>query len=241
MINIEKEFNVCVSKVGGYKISDLVGKNPKFLNADYWFPNYEVIAELKCLDDDQIKSENIRRKATEIYNRYMEKGAVRRLPKGTTKLTGNDLPEELKHELIELYRSSVHTTLKKANNQIKATKNNLNLEDHHGLLILANNNHTALNPSLAMFILGNTFSRYTFSSINSVIYFTANLKSKHPEIPRDLFVWIQSNRDPFNKCPPQLIHRLNKSWVKQFSLITNEPVFEYHGDSGMSIDDITNI
>lgn len=241
MIDIEPQFNVSVKEVGGYLITDLVGKNPNFLNADYLFPNYEVIAELKCLNEDQIKSKKMREKATRIYNRYAKEGKAPKIPTGITRIDCDTLPEKFKLEIIELYRSSIHTTLKKANNQIKETKINLNLENHHGLLILANNNHTALSPNIAMSILGNTFSRYTFSSINSVIYFTANLRATHPSIPKDLYVWIQSNRDPSNKCPKQLVHRLKKSWVRNFSLKTNEPVFEYYAENPDAIDDIKNI
>ena len=240
MIDVEEQFNFCVNEIGGRKISELIGLSPTFLNADYLFPQYEVIAELKCLEDDLIKSTQIRNKATAIYTRYEKEGSAPKLSPGIHKVTADGLPESFKHELVELYRSAVHTTVKKSNNQIRATKENLNLKNHHGLLILANNNNTALNPKTAMWILSETFRRYSFSSINSVLYLTANLKARHPEIPRDLFVWIPCHRDPSNKCLPQLLSRLQKSWFKRVNLITGEPVYIYQAEKSDVINDIYN-
>lgn len=73
MINTEEEFNDCVKSVGGIKVSDLVGSSPGFSNADYLFNEYNVIAELKCLEEDKIKDKNIRDKASEIYRRCLNK------------------------------------------------------------------------------------------------------------------------------------------------------------------------
>lgn len=241
MIKIEQEFNVCVCEIGGVKISDIVGSAPSFLNADYLFPQYSVVAELKSLEENLIKSEKIKRKATDIYDRYVREGGAPTLPPGATKISDKNFPEEFKREIFELYRGSVHTAIKKANKQIKLTKANLKHDNHHGLLILANNNHTALDPGVAMWIIGNTLDRYSFGSIDSVLYFTANLHAEHPNIARDVLVWIAGNREPTNKCPRPLLDRLQKSWVKRVSFLTGEPIFEHQVDKIEIINDLSNI
>ncbi|MED5511091.1 MAG: hypothetical protein VX841_12440 [Pseudomonadota bacterium] len=240
MIKIEQEFDQCVDEIGGIKISELVGSSPDFFNADYLFPQYEVIAELKCLEEDKIKDKSLVSKASAIYLRYLSEGKAPKILFGTQKLNTTGFPEEFTHEITELYRKSIHTTIKKANNQIKQSKDRLKMENHHGLLILANDRHTALAPANAMWILHDTFRRYSFSSINTVLYFTANLKAEHPEIPQDILVWIPVERDLAKSCPEELLSRLQKSWFKKMSNLTNEPVFEYHVDDSNVINDISN-
>lgn len=108
------------------------------------------------------------------------------------------------------------------------------------MLLLANENHTALEPGLAMWILYNTFERYSFSSIDSVIYFTANLEAEHPDISQNLFVWIPSHRNPDNRCDEQLLRRLQKSWIKCVNFIIKEPVHEIHSKDITLLNGITN-
>ena len=240
MIAIEKGFDSCVKEIGGIKVSDVVGSSPGFSNADYIFNEYDVIAELKCLEEDKIKDKNLRDKASEIYEQYLKKGKAPVVVFGTMKITTEGFPEEFKREISELYRVPIHTVIKKANQQIRETKKHLNKENSHGLLILANDGHTALEPSLAMWILHETFRRYSFSSINSIIYFTANLKAEHPDIDKDILVWIPSYRLPENKCPEQLLNRLQKNWFKHVSKITGEFVEEIQATDPSVINEISN-
>lgn len=241
MMRIEQEMDICVNEIGGIKISSMIGSEPSFLNADYLFNEYNVIAELKSLEEDIIKSEKIKLKATEIYNKYLSQNLIPRSSSGKLIINDSEYPENFKYEMAELYRSSIHTCIKKANNQIKETKKNLHLENSHGLLILGNDNHTALEPALAMWILSSTFKRYSFSSIDSIIYFTANVRAKHSELQQDTLIWIPSHRGPNRKCPAQLTERLQRSWIKRFSLLTKGPVFEIQAKSIDEINKISNI
>jgi hypothetical protein len=241
MIAIEKEFDDCVKKMGGEKISEIVGPSPKFLNADYMFGEYDVIAELKCLQGDKIKDDRLRDKASKIYERYLRQGKAPVVVFGTRRITTEGFPDEFRREIGELYRQPIHTVIKKANQQIRETKEHLEKESSHGLLILANDGHTALDPSHAMWILHETFTRYSFSSIDSIIYFTVNLKAEHPGIDKDILVWIPSHRSPENKCPEQLLNRLQKNWFDHVGNITGEVIEEIQASDQSVINEITNI
>lgn len=241
MIAIEKEFDHCVSLTGGIKISDMVGSAPGFLNADYLFNEYNVIAELKCLEDDKIKDDQLRDKASKIYARYLKEGKSPVVVFGSTRLSTEGFPEEFRKEIGELYRLPIHSVIKKANQQIRQTKENLKKENSHGLLIIANDGHTALDPALAMWVLSETFKRYSFSSIDTIIYFTANLKAEIPDINKDVLVWIPTHRSPDNKCPDQFLDRLQKNWFSNFEKITGEPIEEITTSDPNMVNNIKNL
>ena len=93
MISLEKEFDTCVKEIGGIKISTIVGSSPPFLNADYLFPEYEVIAELKCLEEDQIKNNSLKKKATTIYERYLNEGTAPETTFGKVQISSEGFPE----------------------------------------------------------------------------------------------------------------------------------------------------
>lgn len=240
-MDIETEFNKCVEKVGGLKVSSLVGESPPFYDADYLFPQYEIISELKCLDQDKVVDENIVKKSTEIYERYLSENKVPNLGKGRVRLvTSNEFPEELKRELIELFRKPIQSVIKKANKQIRLTKENLNIEKHDGLLILVNNGHSILTPEVLVFIIKEMFERNSFSSIDVVLYFTTKPKSEHADIPEDFLVWIPLQIRPEKKWPSELIYRLGKAWFNRIADITGEPVRTYSANSEFDISDISN-
>lgn len=241
VIAIEKEFDHCVRQTGGIKISDIVGSAPDFLNADYLFNEYDIIAELKCLEDDKIKDNQLRDKTSKIYERYLKEGKAPVVVFGEARLSTEGFPDEFRQEIGELYRLSIHSVIKKANQQIRQTKEKLKKESSHGLLILVNDGHTILEPAHAMWVLRETFKRYSFSSIDSVIYFTANQRAEIAGINKDILVWIQAHRSPENKCPNQLLDRLKRNWLKHFEDITGEPVAEIIASDSNLINEIKNI
>lgn len=240
MIDIEKEFDECVKVVGGIRVTDVTGMEPTFPNADYLFYNYRVVAELKCLDEDKIKDEKLSHKASDIYERYLKLGKAPVVVFGRQIITTNGFPEEFSREIAELYRVPLHETIKKANRQIRETKHRLGMDQFHGLLILANNRHSALDPALAMWLLSETFRRYSFESINSILYFTANIKAEHPEINKDLLVWIPSHRDPNNMCPEGLLKQLESVWFKRVGNILGEDIHGIFVDDADKINDFKN-
>lgn len=240
MIDIEKELDECVKAIGGNRVTDIIGDAPSFPNADYLFYNYNVIAELKCLDEDKIKDKRLSKKASDIYERYLNSGKVPVVVFGTQTISTEGFSEEFAREIAELYRAPLHETIKKANRQIRETKHKLMMDKFHGLLILANNKHSALHPALAMWLLNDTFRRYSFESINSVLYFTANLKAEHPEIDKDLLVWIPSHRDPRNKCPDGLLNQLQSVWFKRVGDIIGENIHTIFVNDTDTIHDYKN-
>lgn len=217
MIETEKEFDECVKQSRGLKISELVGPSPDFLNADYLFNEYNVIAEMKCLEENKIKDEKIREKASKLHEKCLSEQKAPVIVFGRARVSTDGFPEEFTKNIIELYRNPIRGVIKKANKQIRETKEYLNKNDAHGLLILVNDGHTALDPNSMMWILNETFRRDGLTSISSALYFTVNLKAEHPQLHKDILVWIPCYRNPNNKCSEQLLERLSESWFEKVS------------------------
>jgi hypothetical protein len=241
-MDVEKEFQICVDLVGGIQVTSLVGKSPSFDNADFLFPQYKVVSELKCFEEDKIVDQKIVEKASQIYFQYFSEGKVPEHAKGQRRITTTDeFPDNLKKELIDLYMKPIHRVIKKANKQLRETKENLKIHDDSGLLILVNNGHSALTPDLARYILGDTFRRYSFSSIDAVLYFTTNPLSEHPSFPEQFLVWLPISLGSEKVWPAELIKRLEKAWFNRLADITGEPIRAYcANENNIEISEINN-
>tara|TARA_R110002124_G_scaffold229799_2_gene394959 strand:+ start:8985 stop:9713 length:729 start_codon:yes stop_codon:yes gene_type:complete len=223
-IMVENEFDKCVVESRGILISDLVGKNPAFNNADYLFDDFQVIAELKCLEKDRKNSTSMIQQVSKIIGTARKAGKINFLPIEKREISSSDLPFEIHCEIMELYRKPIQAVVKQANKQIKQTKIHLKRPDYIGLLILVNDGHSALSPSSIWDILGVTFSRNRYSSIDSVLFFTVNPMSSHPEIERDLWVWCTTDRSESIKCPKTLLRNLEVKWFKHLENLTNQKI-----------------
>jgi hypothetical protein len=72
-IGIEPEMNQFVKKIGGKLVTEVVGNpSPSFLNADYAFIQDNIIAELKCLNDDKTVDKNLERKIQKLLNSLID-------------------------------------------------------------------------------------------------------------------------------------------------------------------------
>ena len=234
-IAVETELDQCIAEIGGVRVSDLVGQSPNFSAADYMFDEDEVVVELKCLEENKIDDEAITEKASLLYAEALRDGTAPVVAFGTVRLTTDGFPESFVRKLAELYRRPIQGVIKKANKQIRQTKQHLNRPRHKGLLLLVNDGHQALDPSHVMWLLHETFRRNSYSSINSVVFFTVNLLAKKPDIDRDLLVWIPANIPDRDPCPSALLKRLQESWIRRMSQKTGMhiPTIEISGSAAL--------
>ncbi|MBT8109648.1 MAG: hypothetical protein KJO27_02875 [Gammaproteobacteria bacterium] len=227
LIDVEKELDRCVAGIGGQLVREIIGSSPNFSNADYLFAEHDTVAELKILSVDQMRKPNIRDKMSEIYREAMDRGKSDVIVYGEAKVSSDHLSAEYARKIGEVYRAPVQGVVKKANKQIRQTKEKLGLPRHSGLLILVNDNHIALEPQHVDWMMRETLKNRNYSSIGSVLYFTANLKARHPDLDTDLLVWIESHRPDMNPCDEVLLKSLRSAWVRRISEITGDPVPAY--------------
>lgn len=159
-IFLEKLFDNYFEAAGFQRVTPLIGESPDFDNADYIdFPNL-IIAELKIIEKDYFKDGGIIDRLNSfipVSNPKLPYG--RRLPPGQYYINFPGLNREGKSDTFE---EPLRRVLKKANRQIKETKEKLFVDKAYGFVFLAINMHTLIDieliSALAQQLLVNEFS-----------------------------------------------------------------------------------
>ena len=118
MFNVEDEFAEAISAIGGTRVTELLGRLPGHLNADFAFMADSVVAELKCLDKDQVNDEKIIEKASTLYSEELRAGEAPVVAFGEVRLTTEGFREEYVRKVAALYRIPIERVVKKAASQI---------------------------------------------------------------------------------------------------------------------------
>lgn len=236
-MDVEKTFNEFTEGFGGELISKVfdaifVGKGKRPDNADYFLFNRSVVAELKCLEKNYFSDKKIGKKLDDALNRWLKLGVLRPEHIKNGSFQTDDLPIECASEVIEIFSAPVKNAVKKANKQIKETKNYFGIPDSKGLLILANDGNYSINPKLMMHILGKLL-KTSFTGIDSFIFFTPNLRAYAPQVDRQFNVWIDGRSRPSsNSVAQELLHEISEGWIsfieKKFDESVTRFDFENH-------------
>jgi hypothetical protein len=231
-IDVESEFTSIAGMLGGKRVSDFVGPAPMFNNADFIFPDFQVVAELKCLEEDKIADERLINKASRIYMEALESGQAPVVLFGRRRITTEGFSPEYIKKIIDLYKAPIDGRVKKANKQIKIIRERLNVNNYAGLLIVANNGHSALDPWHGWYLLNELLKQRHFSGINSAIYLSANQRVAHPGSGRDVTVWTEIHRPHLPAIDASFLDALRTAWHSRLTaLLTGEGEFqEYEVD-----------
>lgn len=222
-IDVEKELENAIHEIGGRRVSSILGLSPGFENADFIFANAGVVAELKCLDEDKIGDERIIDKASEIYRDELAAGKTSVLAYGTVRMTTEGFSREYWGKITSLYRVPIERTVRKAARQIQETKKAMARPGDQGLLILANNNHTALSPWHAKYILEAILQQPLFEHINSAIFFTANQRVSVPGSDQDFDCWIEIKRNGVVPLAQEFLDDLRSAWYRHLARLRGLP------------------
>jgi hypothetical protein len=224
-IDVEKEFAKCVRGIGGVVLDDQL-KNPSFSNADYWFPKYRVVSELKRLSENLSEKEDFKKEISLLYQTWVKKKLVPPAPSKVFRINTKDMPEQCALEFIEIIKKRVESsTIKKANRQIKETKEFLNAKDAKGLLLLLNDGNLIMNPDLVIYLLKRILNKEC-TSINSVIYFSVNPKVFAPNVNLPASFWIDAIFPEREAADKTLRDELQNAWFAHYSKLIHGPVHE---------------
>jgi len=215
MNDTEKEFNAFVRSFGGTLVSDLVGKSPEFSNADYIFDKHRVVAELKCLDEDKLTDPHFMEKASKLYQEAYRKGATRLVVCGTCRVSSADFTPEYQERLMQLYEEPVRRAVKKANRQIRETKQYFGKDNYDGVLFLINENNLELSPIHLVQLIRRILSRGLYSSISYEILITPDFQATHPSHGGEYMTWAAlPSSNQISVAFQQFEAALRESWIK---------------------------
>ena len=223
-IDIRSEMADAVRRMGGSVIDDQL-RDANFVNADYWFPDYEVVGELKCLSEDLSSSRSFNDRVSCLYASWIERGLVP--PRyGRVSLSLRGIPLECAREFLHLIKRRFEVNvLKKANAQIKGIKKHLCRPDAKGLLLLANDGNYLLPPGVMAHLLARA-TRGQHRSINSVIYFSVNVLAVVPGISDPALFWVDGCLPDREPVPMALRGAIRSSWISQHSALVETPIYE---------------
>mgnify|MGYP001613309025 CR=1 FL=1 len=176
-MDVEETFNTFVEDFGGELVDKLfegVGERPN--NADYFFRNRTVVAELKCLKKNYFNDQKVGEKLNAMMNSWVKQGLLQPENIKDGMFQTGDLPPQCTIEVFKAFSSPTKEAVEKANKQIKETRKYFGVPDAKGLLILANDGNYSINPQLMVQILENLF-KSRFTSIDSFIFFTPNMRA----------------------------------------------------------------
>ena len=193
---VEATFNEYVKQFGGQLICELLQTDPQRpQNADYYFPLYGVIAELKCFEKDLFNNLDDVERINRIIKKNHDSGAVDGY-RGFRWLLGQEpLPSEYRRDTIVLAKRYYENAIRKADKQIKSTKKLLNLPNARGLVLLANDGNYFSHPAEAVSLIAQVMQQHFMKShLDGFVYFTVNTVVKVPGNDRELLFWVPSYR-----------------------------------------------
>jgi hypothetical protein len=229
-IDVPNEIAACVRQLNGIVLDDVL-EHPTFQNADYWFPDANVVAELKCLTEDLTTNAIFNESVSALHASWVKRGLVPRLTAGRARMNLRDLPPKCAREYVDPIKKRLEaSTIKKANRQIRETKKHFNVPDAKGLLILVNDGNYMLPPTMMAPLLYRIL-KGQHSSINSVIYFLVNETASIPGIDMPSLFWIDAlvpGREPVSL---EFRKALRAAWMAHHSSLVPGPIFEIEGNT----------
>jgi hypothetical protein len=205
------EFTVdeIVKEFGGRRVTEYVGKSPNFDNADYIFPEQQVVIELKEIKKDFWNNEVIKQKNFNIAKSYLELGKI-----NLDMIFGRALwPREYKSELVRLFRQPISRILKKCNKQIRETKKYFGYKNNRGAILFVNDFFTSLEPFYVIDLACNLLQT-SYSSIDCFVYLTVN---RYVELPNNDYanlLWAPIYSDRASNELFNFINDFGRHWFK---------------------------
>jgi len=224
-INVEETFNEMVREYGGAIVLEDKLPHPRtFPNADYIFHSERIVAELKCLQDDNVHSENNQARINTVIDRYYNEGKI--TTKNIDEANWRDLPKGLTDSIYEIISNAIQGRIRKAKHQIRETKRQLGLDSYTGYLIIVNEGIFSLPPVAFMNAVIMMLDKQ--DDIEHFIFFTANIFTQIRNVPMPLLVWIGFD---MQKGPTKLDNgfnvQLHGHWLRIYSRKTGVPHMKY--------------
>lgn len=234
IFDVEEELATAIASIGGKRVTAILGRAPGHKNADFVFSSASVISELKCLDEDKIVDQRIIEKASRLYVEELQSGRAPVVVFGRARMTTEGFSESYKQKIGDLYRTPIERLARDADRQIERTIQALKMEQPAGLFLLANNNHTALDPQHAWYIVNQILGQDKYPSINTAVVFSGNLGAALPDTPNRVDYWIEIHRPRMRSVDPEFLSSLREAWHARLAQVLGESLASFALPTNMS-------
>ena len=195
----EDHWQEFVGRTGGELVAPLITRQ-KVQNADFMFRHDRVVIELKVLETEFLNAPSVAKKIEDAFDRN---------PNGDP----NDLTGPLGRELFNILRAPLQRIIKKANRQIRETKQELGLAGWRGIIVMVNDGFRALSPDLVMRLCSDILAGESYSSADAFIYQT-NHYIEVPESPYALLLWAPLYAENTGQDLVEFVNDLGRQWRK---------------------------
>ena len=134
-------------------------------------------------------------------------------PKWKPKLLGGteDYPPWFIEDFFRLARPSIARIIKKANVQIRETKNHFSITESTGVLIFVNDGFTGLPVDIVAALCGDILTQ-SYSSIDYFLYLTVNRYVEIVDSNKPKLLWVPSYSSRANDSLVDFIDDLGRKW-----------------------------
>lgn len=195
----EPHWQEFVKQTGGELVAPLITRQ-KVQNADFLYRHNRVVIELKVLETEFLDAPSVVSKIESAFDRN---------PKDDP----NDLTTPLGRELLKILRAPLQRIIKKANRQIRETKQELGLVGWRGIIVIVNDGFRALAPDLVMRLCSDILAGESYSSADAFIYQT-NHYIEVPENPYALLLWAPLYAEKSGQDLVEFVNDLGRQWRK---------------------------
>lgn len=189
-------------------------------NADFFFSQDNVVAELKTLQEDarQEYATKLRERAADWQRRRLM------LIYGTVSISLQTVPQVCQLEWLGILQPPIENIIRKANRQIRSTKQSKKCTDAKGLLLIANDgNFLHTSPTDYMTLVARILAKKDqngqprFPHIHGVVYFSYRIRSRNEGLPFWVAGYVKRGGDP---AMTAFQHRLQRGWFSYLSTIS---------------------
>ena len=190
-IPIEESWREFVRNIGGAVLDDVLPNQRQFENADFAFLEKSVVLELK-----EIETEFSSRGAFHAGFDSLMRRLVAEDPDWRPALFGGSgkSPKWFTPEFVRLFRPPLSRVLKKANRQLRDTKDHFKIQEPTGILLLVNDGFTAIGPDSIRAQISELLM-HSYSSIDCFVYLTVNRYVEIAGSDQPRLLWVPAYSD----------------------------------------------
>jgi hypothetical protein len=213
-------FNAFVKTVrNGKIISELKTSSSNIRpNADFLFPDDNIIAELKCLEKNPTEASDW---PPRLAKAFRSTGHSLSDLLGYV-LRGEPLPDKVKEKLTHWMADAIRTVVKSGNRQIRSSKKELHRENAKGALLIANDNNYGFPPHDMMRVICNAATRLIDNHVDALVYFTPNISHHLRESDVAWNIWYPAYQNPDDVGISEFINDLGRKWFDFVSISAGE-------------------
>lgn len=225
-LHVEETFDAFVAEFGGKKISDLIENKAQMpLNADYWFEEHNVIAELKTLEGIYSGPDAVK----QLTQAYIDAGCTGSDVMGVF-FRNEPVPEAAAKLMRKRVRRSIEQRIKQARKQLRKSKATFGNDDTKLLILIAMDQQPLFGHQTMLFNLATTMGdNYADEHTDGVVYMNPNIPTKIRPDGMEFSGWYPFYRDDdVNDELSDFVNLLGNRWLNYYGKQIGEtnPILE---------------